>query len=122
MTWFHEKSHTMEEEGGHDVSDLHWLKNHPLLLRGGSEPLRRRLYRVLRQAVVDGRLQAGAILPSTRSLADLLEMARNTVLYAYEQLAAEGYVRADRQGTVVCALGPRDTRTRPVATLITDCP
>lgn len=117
MTWFHEKSHTMEEEEGHDVSDLHWLKNHPLLLRGGSEPLRRRLYRVLRQAVVDGRLQAGAILPSTRSLADLLEMARNTVLYAYEQLAAEGYVRADRQGTVVCALGPRDTRTRPVATL-----
>lgn len=86
------------------MSDLHWLKNDPLLLPGVPEPLQRRLYRVLREAVVEGRLQAGAVLPSTRALAGLLKIARNTVLHAYEQLAAEGYVQADRQGTVVCAL------------------
>lgn len=86
------------------MSDLHWLKNDPLLVSGGPEPLQRRLYRVLRQAVTEGRLQAGAVLPSTRALAGQLKIARNTVLHAYEQLAAEGYVQADRQGTVVCAL------------------
>lgn len=86
------------------MSDLHWLKNDPLLLPGVPEPLQRRLYRVLREAVVEGRLQAGAVLPSTRALSGLLKIARNTVLHAYEQLAAEGYVQADRQGTVVCAL------------------
>ena len=51
------------------MSDLHWLKNDPLLLPGVPEPLQRRLYRVLREAVVEGRLQAGAVLPSTRALA-----------------------------------------------------
>lgn len=66
------------------MSDLHWLKNDPLLLPGVPEPLQRRLYRVLREAVVEGRLQAGAVLPSTRALAGLLKIARNTVLHAYE--------------------------------------
>lgn len=94
----------MLERWGHDMMDLHWLKNDPTLAPGGPEPLQRRLYRALRQAVVDGRLQAGAVLPSTRGLASALKVARNTVLYAYEQLAAEGYVQADRQGTVVRAL------------------
>jgi GntR family transcriptional regulator/MocR family aminotransferase len=55
-------------------------------------PLARQLYDELRAAVRDGRVAAGARLPSTRDLAAALGLSRNTVLAAYEQLAAEGYV------------------------------
>jgi GntR family transcriptional regulator/MocR family aminotransferase len=56
------------------------------------EPLHRRLYRALRDAIFDGRLPAGSRLPSTRTLAGELDLSRNTVLTAFDQLAAEGYV------------------------------
>ena len=67
------------------------------------QPLQRVLYEALREAIAQGRLQAGAVLPSSRDLARDLAMARNGVIYAYEQLAAEGYVQPSRQGTVVAA-------------------
>lgn len=71
-----------------------------------AHPLRqRRLYAQLRAAILSGRLLPGAVLPSTRELAREQGMARNTVIHAYEQLAAEGYVQSSRQGTVVAALG-----------------
>ncbi|WP_051240828.1 PLP-dependent aminotransferase family protein [Tepidiphilus margaritifer] len=54
--------------------------------------LRNRLYLAVRQAILSGRLPAGAELPSSRSLARELGVARNTVLRAYELLLAEGYL------------------------------
>jgi GntR family transcriptional regulator/MocR family aminotransferase len=48
----------------------------------------------LRQGILTGTLQAGARLPPTRALAGELGVARQTVVLAYERLAAEGYVRA----------------------------
>ncbi|WP_143890474.1 PLP-dependent aminotransferase family protein [Tepidimonas alkaliphilus] len=56
-------------------------------------PLHRRLAETLRRAIADGRLAAGARLPSSRELAQDLGVSRNTVVAALEQLAAEGYVR-----------------------------
>lgn len=50
------------------------------------------LHQQLRNAVLDGRLLAGSTLPSTRALADALGLGRNTVVKAYDQLMAEGYV------------------------------
>ena len=55
-------------------------------------PLQDQLYRGLREAILAGQLLAGARLPATRNLASQLQLARNTVLAAYEQLQAEGYV------------------------------
>ena len=52
----------------------------------------------LREAVRTGRLQAGSRLPSSRSLAADLGLARNTVAAAYAQLVAEGWLTA-RQGS-----------------------
>ena len=52
------------------------------------------LYDALRAAIVDGRLRAGARLPATRELAARYGVARGTVVSAYEQLKAEGYVEA----------------------------
>ena len=55
-------------------------------------PLYRQLYNQLRTQILDGRLASGSRLPSTRTLAGQLGVARVTVKQAYEQLIAEGYV------------------------------
>jgi GntR family transcriptional regulator/MocR family aminotransferase len=52
-----------------------------------------------------GQLSAGSKLPSSRELARDLGMARNTVIAAFEQLMAEGYVTsAQGSGTYVANL------------------
>ncbi len=67
----------------------------------------RRVYRRLRALLADGSLAPGAALPSTRSLAADLAVARGTVTNAYEQLAAEGYIvtAAGRAARVAVAPG-----------------
>jgi GntR family transcriptional regulator/MocR family aminotransferase len=61
-------------------------------------PLHRQVYEGLRGAIVEGRIAAGARLPSTRALAAELSVTRNTVTAAFEQLRAEGYVAARSGG------------------------
>ncbi|MCX7276949.1 MAG: PLP-dependent aminotransferase family protein [Burkholderiales bacterium] len=61
----------------------------------------RLLHACLRAAIRNGTLGTGTRLLATRQLASDLGVSRNTVLYAYEQLATEGYVQPDRRGTVV---------------------
>jgi GntR family transcriptional regulator / MocR family aminotransferase len=56
------------------------------------EPLHRQLYFGIRQAILEGRLGAGLRLPSTRTIAREFGISRNTVLAAFDQLAAEGYL------------------------------
>jgi GntR family transcriptional regulator/MocR family aminotransferase len=55
-------------------------------------PLFRQVYDGLRRGILDGTLAPGVRLPATRSLAGELGVSRNTVLNAYEQLLAEGYL------------------------------
>jgi GntR family transcriptional regulator / MocR family aminotransferase len=55
----------------------------------------KRLFIHLQAAILAGRLPGGQKLPSTRILADELQISRNTVLNAYEQLAAEGYIHTN---------------------------
>ena len=69
-------------------------------------PRQRLLHECLRAAIRNGTLAAGTRLVASRTLAEELGLARNTVLYAYEQLASEGYVTGDRRGTIVAALAP----------------
>ena len=67
----------------------------------------RLLHECLRAAIRGGQLAPGTRLAATRVLAAELGLARNTVLYAYEQLASEGFVLPDRRGTVVAGnVGP----------------
>lgn len=61
--------------------------------RGSRERLHE-LHRQLRGAIVDGRLHAGLRLPSTRALATLYCVSRNTVVATYDRLLSEGYVKA----------------------------
>ncbi|MFE0374371.1 PLP-dependent aminotransferase family protein [Streptomyces inhibens] len=64
----------------------------------GPGGLRAALLRALRDAVRSGRLAPGTRLPSSRSLAVDLGIARNTVADAYAELVAEGWLSA-RQGS-----------------------
>ena len=75
--------------------------------RGGGG-LSHALREQLRAAVLDGRMLPGSTLPSTRAMADALGISRNTVVKAYDQLVAEGYV-LPRPGAkaVVAAILPR---------------
>ncbi|EHK66509.1 PLP-dependent aminotransferase family protein [Achromobacter arsenitoxydans] len=80
------------------------LLSSPLSRGPGALPRQRQLIQRLKQAILAGQLPAGGKLPSSRTLSEDLEISRNTVLIAYEQLTAEGYVIADRQGTRVAPL------------------
>ena len=64
----------------------------------------RRLHECLRSAIRHGSLPAGTRLQSSRALAQELKVARNTVVFAYEQLATEGYLRTDRRGSFVTSI------------------
>jgi GntR family transcriptional regulator/MocR family aminotransferase len=55
-------------------------------------PLNAQLVRALKQAILARRIAPGTRLPASRELARTLELSRNTVLAAYDQLAAEGFV------------------------------
>ncbi|PRF98549.1 PLP-dependent aminotransferase family protein [Burkholderia ambifaria] len=74
-----------------------------------------RLYACLRDAILGGRIAEGARLAASRTLADELGIARNSVLYAYERLASEGFVTGSRQGTVVARMGLRGSRAAAAA-------
>jgi len=50
------------------------------------------VYRGLREAILSGRLHPGVQIPSSRWLADYLGVSRTTVLGAFDQLVAEGYI------------------------------
>ncbi len=55
--------------------------------------LYRWLYDEIRGAILDGRLQPGIRIPSSRSISRQHRVARGTVVSALEQLSAEGYIR-----------------------------
>ncbi|MFV9475448.1 GntR family transcriptional regulator [Advenella sp. RU8] len=61
----------------------------------------------LRRAISTGELKGGERLPSTRALADSMDLSRGTVTEAYEQLRAEGLLETQasgsRQGGYLCA-------------------
>ena len=80
---------------------LDWLT----LDQRSGQPLYRQIYEQIRNAVISGRLIAGTEVPASRSLAASLGVSRITVLQAYDQLIAEGFLESRRgSGTRVAAL------------------
>lgn len=70
-------------------------------------PLQARLRLAVVQAILDGRLGAGAALPSSRELAGLLGLSRNTVTSSYLQLMDEGFLEARPRSGVFVAPNAR---------------
>src|SRR4051794_26314035 len=64
----------------------------PALDRGAGVPVLRQLYLALRGTILSGTLPPGARLPPSRVLAGQMGVARNTVVAAYDQLLAEGFI------------------------------
>ncbi len=56
--------------------------------------LHRRLYLTLRERILSGDFWKGERLASSRALAKMLGISRNTVLIAYDKLAEENYIVA----------------------------
>src|SRR5215472_5011476 len=89
-----------------------------VLDHGLSIPLYRQLYERVRGAILMRQLTAGTRLPSTRALARELGVARNTVMLAYGQLLAEGYLESKvGYGTVVARTLPETLLHIPGAAL-----
>lgn len=81
-----------------------------MLQLDGTGRLYQQVYRALRGEILSGRLASGERVPSTREIANLLNVSRNTAVTAYEQLLAEGYItaRLGAAGTVVAPVLPPD--------------
>lgn len=63
------------------------------------------IYEHIRDEIREGKLLHGEKLPSTRFLAEYLQVARSTVEYAYDQLVSEGYIESKPcKGYFVCKL------------------
>ena len=65
-----------------------------LFLDAQAGPLYRQVYEAVRRSVLEGRLLPGSRLPPSRTLARELGCSRNSVVTAYEQLYAEGYLES----------------------------
>lgn len=68
-------------------------------------PVYEQIYTLIKNEIKDGELLAGEKLPSTRGLSEYLQCSRSTVLMAYEQLMAEGYIETvQKKGYFVAEL------------------
>jgi len=67
------------------------------------EHLYEQIYEYIKNEIMKGKLPAGEKLPSTRNLAEFLQISRTTVDLAYGQLVSEGYIEArPYKGYFVC--------------------
>lgn len=86
-------------------------------------PLARQIYHKIKHLILDGTLLAGENLPSSRVLSKELAVSRNTILEAYNQLIAEGYLQGFHGSGTVVAEGiskyslPKYTPPIPVHTI-----
>ncbi|WP_286230500.1 PLP-dependent aminotransferase family protein [Neobacillus mesonae] len=77
----------------------------PVLQKNGVKPLYMQLANYIKQEILSGSIKANEKLPSKRALANYLDLSVNTVMSAYDQLSAEGFVVSKpRQGLYVAAL------------------
>ena len=60
--------------------------------KSDSLPLYRQIYRSVRESIENGSMKMNSRLPSIRRLSDNLGVSKTTVIAAYDQLCAEGYI------------------------------
>ena len=79
------------------------------------EPRFQQIVRAIAADIRRGRLRPGDRLPGSRTLAESLGLHRNTVLAAYRELAAEGWIEGEARSTRVALDLPAAPKTRPLA-------
>ena len=63
-----------------------------ILQKETKQALYEQIYDQLKDQILTGKLQESSMLPSTRTMAKMLDVSRNTVESAYHQLCSEGYL------------------------------
>jgi GntR family transcriptional regulator/MocR family aminotransferase len=74
----------------------------------------------LRDAILQGRLARGTRMPSSRQLAEQIDVSRNTVVRAYDTLLIEGYVESRPASGMFVAQELPDRASRPAVTGLSD--
>ena len=71
----------------------------------GKKSLYEQIYEYLKEEIRQGKIPYGERLPSTRMLAEQLDVSRSTAQMAYEQLLSEGYIEpVPYKGYFVCGM------------------
>ena len=90
----------------------------PIVLdRTDLSPLHRQIKRQVEQAIRCGATD-GSRLPSSRVLARLLGVSRNTVLTAYDELAADGLIAGKRGAAMIVTTTRRTTQVPDLRRLL----
>lgn len=84
-----------------------WMK----LDRNSDISLIRQIYNNIKEMILDSSISPLEKLPSTRALADELNVSRNTILMVYDQLIAEGYLEGQHGSGTYVAAGIQERRT-----------
>ena len=78
--------------------DNHWKPS-----KQGALPLYQQIYEFIQKQIISGNWPVGYKLPPQRELADNFQVNRSTVVYALEELKADGWIESQvGRGTVVC--------------------
>ena len=97
-----------------DDDGIAWLQLFREVRRSGVA-LPAQIRQLLIAAIEKGHLSVGQRLPSSRRLSAILGIARNTVSFAYQQLAEEGTLLSHERSGVFVAAAPLTARAHPVA-------
>jgi GntR family transcriptional regulator/MocR family aminotransferase len=81
-------------------------------------PLFVQISRAIARDVARGRLRPGDPLPGTRTLAASLGVHRSTVVAAYSELSAQGWIATRPGGRTVVTASPADTTPRHLARMV----
>lgn len=74
----------------------------PVINTNSSTSLYMQIYTYIKNEIVSGNIQSGAKLPSIRALSEDMNISKNTIDGAYQQLLAEGYIKSkNRSGFFV---------------------
>jgi GntR family transcriptional regulator / MocR family aminotransferase len=72
------------------------------IVADGKTGLQSQIFEQVRSMILNGTLRSGELLPATRTLGEQLGVSRNTITFAYERLATEGYIELRKSiGAVV---------------------
>lgn len=83
--------------------------------RSLSTPVFEQICMAIRARIISGELVEGGKLPPTRSFATEIGVSRSTIVTAYEQLVAEGYLKSTQgSGHIICGIGEVELVTSPV--------
>lgn len=81
---------------------------------GSDTPLYMQIVHAMIHEIQRGRLPPGTFLPGTRELADALAVNRKTIVTAYEELVAQGWLQSlGRRGTIVSSSLPESEAAPP---------